>query len=168
MREEAGFSLLEITISIAVLALLSGFIVKMFVTSIHLNQRAYNHDMGLSEAIRAIETIKGEQLPSELQTITHYYNDHWHLITIESEFLWAHVGEIRYVLIVESEEDESHVSEVYREFDLSGNYVVCSNEAKMLRLEASVFELKTRESSEEHDMYELIVRLSTSKYQHSG
>jgi len=159
MRDEAGFSLLEITISIAVLVLLSGFIVQMFVTSIHLNRRAYNLDMGVSAAIRAIETLKGEPMLTEGVLITHFYDSNWNLVTIEAELSEAHTEKVRFVLIVDAEEDESHESEVFAEFDLDGNYVVCSGGANLYRLSATLFEVK---SNEEH---EVIVSLNTSKFQ---
>jgi len=158
MRDEAGFSLLEITISIAVLVLLSGFIVQMFVTSIHLNRRAYNLDMGVSAAIRAIETLKGEPTLTEGVMITHFYDSSWNLVTIEAELSDALMEKVSFVLIVDAEEDESHESEVFTEFDLDGNYVVCSGSSKLYRLSATVFEMK---SNEEH---EAIVSLNTSKF----
>jgi len=158
LRDESGFSLLEITISIAVLVLLSGFIIQMFVTSIHLNRRAYNLDMGVNAAIRAIETLKGEPM-IEGVTIAHYYDSNWNLVSIEAELSEAHTEKVKFVLIVDAEEDESYEYEVFTDFDLSGNYVVCSGGAKLYKLAAAVYEVKP---NEEH---EVIVSFNTCKYQ---
>jgi len=159
MRDEAGFSLLEITISIAVLVLLSGFIVQMFVTSIHLNRRAYNLDMGVSAAIRSIETLKGEPMPTEGVTIAYFYDSSWNLVTIESELSEAHTEKVEFVLVVNAKEEESHESELFTEFDLSGNYVLCSGSSKLYSVAATIYEVKS------NDEHEAIVSLNTSKYQ---
>ena len=159
MRDEAGFSLLEITISIAVLVLLSGFIVQMFVTSIHLNRRAYNLDMGVSAAIRAIETLKGEPMPAEGVTVAYFYDSSWNLVTIDAELSEAQSEKVEFVLVVNAKEEESLESEIFTEFDLSGNYVLCSGGAKLYSITATIYEVK---ASDEH---EAIVSLNTCKYQ---
>jgi prepilin-type N-terminal cleavage/methylation domain-containing protein len=58
-KQAKGFTLLEVVISIAALALLSIFLLQMFMASSNLNQRAQDSDMALAKTISAIEEVKG-------------------------------------------------------------------------------------------------------------
>lgn len=55
---EEGFTLLETVISIAALALVSGFIIQMFLVSSNVNARAKEMDSANAAAIMAVELYK--------------------------------------------------------------------------------------------------------------
>lgn len=58
IRNNDGFTLLEIIISTAVLCFISVFILEMFVAAASLNTRAKNTDIATMKAITEIESIK--------------------------------------------------------------------------------------------------------------
>ncbi|MDR1000134.1 MAG: prepilin-type N-terminal cleavage/methylation domain-containing protein [Clostridiales bacterium] len=58
MKHEGGFSLLEVIISVGILAIISGFILQMFIVSARVNDKARNIDIGMTEAINAVEAGK--------------------------------------------------------------------------------------------------------------
>ncbi|MDR1560223.1 MAG: type II secretion system GspH family protein, partial [Clostridiales bacterium] len=83
MRNESGFSLLEIVISTAVLAILSGFILQMFIASIRLNQRAYDLDMSSNVAAEALETLKADETP-EGGAAEKFYDSRWNQTALKN------------------------------------------------------------------------------------
>ena len=58
-KNEEGFTLLEAVLSIATLALISGFILQMFIVSAAVNSKAKMMDKASAEAQTVIETMKG-------------------------------------------------------------------------------------------------------------
>jgi prepilin-type N-terminal cleavage/methylation domain-containing protein len=93
MRHEDGFSLLEVIISVGILAIISGFILQMFIVSARVNTRARNMDIGMTEAMNAIEAGKrlagtgGYDDPFfsdcliEGDNAIKYYDDSWTQVT---------------------------------------------------------------------------------------
>ena len=93
-QDSRGFTLVEVVIAIFALALISGFILQMFIVSSKINQKAQDIDGATMQAISIIETFKGQQeafdlarspmfdgahsvLESSTLTLTHYYDLHW-------------------------------------------------------------------------------------------
>jgi len=58
LKNQDGFTLLEVIISIAALSVLSVFILQMFVTSSNANMRAQDIDIAVTKALAAIEPFK--------------------------------------------------------------------------------------------------------------
>lgn len=58
MKKNDGFTLLEVIIAIAVLSIISVFILQMFMSSATLNARAKNADIAMTKAITEIESLK--------------------------------------------------------------------------------------------------------------
>ena len=169
MKDESGFSLLEVVLSIAVLTLISGFILQMFMASVYLNQKAFNLDMGANTAAHELEILKGGNTLIN-QAVTKYYDSQWSQIVVgqpETERYTPNVNlilpeSVKFILTISASEDGVYESEVFKTFDSGGNYVIGSDLSKLYRLDAAVYELK--ESSEQ----EQIVSLSTRKYLQSG
>ncbi len=63
-RNRGGFSLVEVILSIAVLALLSGFILQFFITSSRLNERSSQVDQATVLAASAVENFKAQETPA--------------------------------------------------------------------------------------------------------
>lgn len=57
-KKHGGFTLLEVVISVAALALISVFVVQMFMASSGVNRRARDADTALATAVTLIEHIK--------------------------------------------------------------------------------------------------------------
>lgn len=91
IKGEEGFSLLEVIISIAALAILSIFILQMFLVSSKVNLKAKNMDYASNLCISVIEFFKSGKDPSE--------------IFGEYDFTGAQmsIGQSEYVLIDSSE-----------------------------------------------------------------
>ena len=167
MKGESGFSLLEVVISTAVLALLSGFIIQMFIAALYLNQKAYNLDMCANTAAQALESMKGEQIPEGGLMITRYFDSQWRQIVPEhretDEFTENKdlllPGQVKFILNLTAAEDRAYESEEYKMFDFSGNYTIGSAKSKIYMLTAVIDELKS--DSEQNE----IVCISTRKYQ---
>ena len=78
--DERGFTLLEIILSIAVLSLVSIFILEMFMTAANLNIRAKNADSALTKVITEIDRIKGAAVTAadiNEGTAVNYYDKYW-------------------------------------------------------------------------------------------
>jgi len=60
-RSEQGFSVMEALISVAVLALISGFVLQMYIVSYRVNQRAQDKDTANSIVVTAVESIKTQK-----------------------------------------------------------------------------------------------------------
>jgi len=158
MKNECGFSLLEVVISTAVVALLSQFIIQMFIASIYLNQKAYNLDMGVNAASQAMEIFKGEGLPdSGAVRRTQYYDSKWREIAA-GQTEPDGFDNVKFILNLYAAEDRSNNSEVFTSFDLAGNYLTGSAKSGLYRIEAAVYEVKTDGEEEE------ICSLNTCKY----
>ena len=157
MKREAGFSLLEVIISTAVLAILSGFILEMFMSSIYLNKKAYNLDMGANNAAYALETLKAEKIPESGIAITKRFDSNWKEMTETGAS-----DNIRFIMIANAVEDSVYEYEVYTSFDFIGNYSINSAKSKMYWLNAAVYEVKPDNGRAE------IVNLQTRKYQQTG
>jgi prepilin-type N-terminal cleavage/methylation domain-containing protein len=170
VKGESGFSLLEVVISTAVLALLSGFILQMFIESIYLNQKAYNLDMSANAAAGALEALKAGETPDSGALAPKYFDSQWRQIAViqaEPDELSQNVNlllpdNVKFILTAEASEDRAYESETYTSFDLNGNYIIGSARAGIYKLGAVVYEVKAGGGREE------IVRLSTFKYRQSG
>ncbi|MCL2351342.1 MAG: prepilin-type N-terminal cleavage/methylation domain-containing protein [Firmicutes bacterium] len=60
LKNESGFSLLEIVLSIAIVALVSGFVLEMFAVSAGENRLAKNTDAAAAVAGNAVEALKAQ------------------------------------------------------------------------------------------------------------
>ena len=60
LPDEQGFSVLEAIISIAVLAMISGFVLQMYIVSSRVNQRAQDMDSANAVAVSAVESLKAQ------------------------------------------------------------------------------------------------------------
>lgn len=65
-NKKSGFALAEMAMSVAVLVVLAGFSVQMFVASNNANSRSYDLYKAMSYAISIIETVKGVPGPEAL------------------------------------------------------------------------------------------------------
>ncbi len=77
LNNQEGFTLLEVIISIAILAVSSVFILEMFVTSADANLRAKSYDTALSKAVAFIEEFKSREEPpenSDIEEIEIFYD----------------------------------------------------------------------------------------------
>jgi len=168
MRDESGFSLLEIILSIAALTLISGFILQMFISSLYLNKKAYDLDMGANAAEQALEMLKGGETTDD--TITQYFDGQWGRITVEQEEngVYGHnvnlilPDSVKFVLTVSAAENSMTESDVYTSFDTGGGYVISAGQSIIYRLDACVYEIKGNNDWEE------IASLSTDKYKPTG
>ncbi len=94
-KNNNGFTLTETLISIAALALMSGFILQMFMVSSNANTKAQNIDKASSEALCMIETLKSLKSyddlfdndllgpgfsPGNENAFYYWYNAEWELI----------------------------------------------------------------------------------------
>lgn len=91
MKKNDGFTLLEAIVAIAALLIMSVFILRMFLSSSTLNNRAKNTDMAVATAITAIESLKkhdslsaylaaNDGVPAEDGSVTlmNFYDKDWH------------------------------------------------------------------------------------------
>ena len=69
IRRKSGFSLAEMTVSVAVFVVLSGFIVHMLVTAKNANTRSYDLYKGMSYAISFVESIKSVKEPKAIESV---------------------------------------------------------------------------------------------------
>jgi len=169
MRDESGFSLLEMVISIAALTLLSGFILQMFVASIHLNRRAYNLDMGSNAAVAALEAYDGADL-KDGAVFTQYFDGQWERVTVEQPAADAYVqnvelilpDSIKFILTVNAAEEDTRAADVYASFDTGGNFVTGSGQSASYSLIAKVCEINDNKGQDE------IVSMSTRVYAPAG
>jgi len=65
IRNEDGFSLLEIIISVGIMSVLSVFILQMFMSGRNVNLRAHNMDMASHIAAGALEELRAATHPNE-------------------------------------------------------------------------------------------------------
>lgn len=96
-KNNRGFTLLEVIISIAMLSLMSLFILQMFLASSNLNDRAKDTDVAINHAITEIENLKkhtslldyiqndafGNTAEYEgMITIWKYFDNEWNLMEL--------------------------------------------------------------------------------------
>jgi len=74
IRNQDGFTLMEVVISIAALSILSVFILQMFITSANANARAQNIDMASAKAMSIMERFKTLHDISELDALYPEFN----------------------------------------------------------------------------------------------
>jgi len=77
LKNNNGFSLLEIIISVAAISLVGVFIVQMFISSSTLNKRAKAVDMARTQASSMIEQFKASEVMPEENIHHEYYNKNW-------------------------------------------------------------------------------------------
>jgi len=81
-KNEKGFSLLEIIISVAALSLVGVFIVQMFISSSNLNKRARDVDNASAAAVAAAENFKNlASYDNGAEYVEYgYFNKEWEAI----------------------------------------------------------------------------------------
>ena len=75
-KNQDGFTLLEVVISVAVLSILSVFILQLFIASANANKRAQNIDIASSKAQAVIEEFKTLD-ETEAYAQTQWYDGRW-------------------------------------------------------------------------------------------
>jgi hypothetical protein len=65
-HRKSSFALAEMILSVAVLVILAGFSVHMFIAAKNANARSYDLYKGMSLAISVVETVKGAACPQVL------------------------------------------------------------------------------------------------------
>ena len=85
MRNQKGFTLLEVMVGIAIIAIVSGPLLQMFITSNRVGRRSYDIDKANTLAVATVETIKQNPqaqlalftagLPGEYAKSNYYDND---------------------------------------------------------------------------------------------
>jgi prepilin-type N-terminal cleavage/methylation domain-containing protein len=65
-KSNKGFTLAEMIISVALIAIMSIFILQLFITTRNLNQKAYDIDKAVSSAGSVLELFKSTQDPFEI------------------------------------------------------------------------------------------------------
>lgn len=108
MNKNEGFSLVEVIISLAAIAILSIIILQAFIVAADGNQKAQDQDMAFLEASSIIESIKASKSLEEaleyLDTFSkatnsyeYQLNKQWEVVDIESEpsrknvFFWVEI-----------------------------------------------------------------------------
>jgi prepilin-type N-terminal cleavage/methylation domain-containing protein len=169
VTDESGFSLLESLISVAILAVISGFILQMFISSSMVNQKAQNLDVGSAEAISAIEVVKQSSNQDDIRSnsffegcvfeeteglkITKYYDSKWKQVFDANK-----TNAAKFILNVKVTQAEGFEREKYSDIALQGDYVVSRELAGLNDIFATIVEI-----TPENKQIELI-SLNTSKY----
>lgn len=116
MNNQRGFTLLEVIVALAIVAIVSGPLLQTFVTSAHVGQRTYQIDKASAAAVETVETIRGLSLESitsgesrfsydeetKEYTRTDYYDGSWKAATqpdavfrLESSLSSAAISEVK-------------------------------------------------------------------------
>ena len=74
LKNEDGFTLLEIILSIAILAVISGFILDMFIVSSNVNKSAQDLDIASTKAANALELFKSQGSPEGYAALSAFSN----------------------------------------------------------------------------------------------
>ncbi len=152
MSNENGFTLMEAVISIAVLAIISGFILQMFIVSNNVNNKAGDIDSGNSMIFTAVELFKKNQSMEEFlkedffsgstvinnnynTTIYKCYDKSYNQIP-DSDFTPEDISEdVRLVLLIDikrgktAERAENYVEDTSR-LDVLEATVICNEKGK--------------------------------------
>ena len=125
IKRQEGFTLMEAVVSIAVIAVISWFILEIFIVSANANVRARDMDMASVKTSSLIEEIKSlEYLP---ETGPLYFNDDWEETTREDARFEV------YAIITAARESEAGV---------------------LADIEAAAFDLRARDGRKELVRYE--------------
>lgn len=109
LKNNQGFTLVEVMISILALTMLSGFILQMFLLASQVNQKAQDTSYVTTNAINAIEVFKNTKSPFDIENdsiikgalierkddelfITTLYDHSWHVVPVTANDIKA--GEI--------------------------------------------------------------------------
>lgn len=65
-KKTDGFTLIEMIISLAILVVVGGFVLQLFITAGNTAQKAYDLDKAVSHAVTAVEAFKGGSEPFAL------------------------------------------------------------------------------------------------------
>jgi len=92
-KDNKGFTLVEVIISIAILAIISGFIMQMFVVASRRTKLMDNEDTSFNLVIQIVEIFKSasshnDDFADKLQDLDvkigkNYYNKDWDLTTLD-------------------------------------------------------------------------------------
>jgi prepilin-type N-terminal cleavage/methylation domain-containing protein len=175
--EEDGFTLLEMILSIGIIALTSGFILQMFLVSETVNKRALDADMGLNAAIGAIEAVKGLPSFDDIVSLPDYevavdgnkarvfgaYDSDWQpagdVLGLDAS---EYPQEVRFVLEMEVKNNPNVGIDAYISFSTAGDYIEGYGTGKLSEIECQVYELR-RDGEAEPAKAEL-ARFSSCKY----
>lgn len=107
MRDKRGFTLLEVMVALAVLAIISGPLLQTFVTSAHVGRRSYDLDKAGSVAVATLEELKGYSLAGLTDTggftpngdggytdRNDYYNTNWNRVATQGESAFQVVSKL--------------------------------------------------------------------------
>lgn len=158
-----GFSLLEIIISIAFLASLSGFILQMFLVSNDLNQKAKDLDKASTIAMNYIELFKSYDSAEE------FIIDNFKTSAIDTD------NGYKIVKHFDKDWDEIHDDSSYFTLNLylteedssNESYIAYEVNSKSItkKIEGSVYNIKTDViKNDEIDSKKQLVEFNTSRY----
>ena len=139
MKNEDGFTLLEVILSITILAVISGFILDMFIVSSRVNNSAQDLDYASTKAAMSIELFKSLDEPGEyvnnaefglsrpfgdgdLLFIYTAYDDKWNELSVAPDFDMATPPvEAYFVRVVKIEKLSEAGPPVYLSFENDGS-----------------------------------------------
>jgi prepilin-type N-terminal cleavage/methylation domain-containing protein len=182
MASEDGFTLLEIILSIGILALISGFILEMFIVSANVNKKAKDMDMALNYSMNSIEVFKKlekfedfirdpfyascsvEQLPGGELLITKYFDESWKDVPVEyrlAEYEALEAG-VSFFLELKAHKRSNIGEDAYLRFSSEGDYIQSSGLGNACEISSSVFQMgKSEEGKVEKKEF---VSLEAEKY----
>ncbi|MDR3239371.1 MAG: prepilin-type N-terminal cleavage/methylation domain-containing protein [Clostridiales bacterium] len=185
---QKGFSLLEVIISIATIAVISGFILQMFIVSARLNQRARDLDMGASLAVNAVETVKKASRLQDIEADSFFegaltrmprkealeivgcYDARWQRLPLsETEYQSNQYPAAACFLLSLAVENEKAIGpDGYYEFSAAGDFVQMRGSGRRYDVRSVVYRLETGAHSADDaeaslEMLEF-VSLDTQKY----
>jgi prepilin-type N-terminal cleavage/methylation domain-containing protein len=163
-RSEDGFTLLEILLSIGILALTSGFILQMFLVSARVNQKAFDSDMSLNAAMNLIESFKAldrfedcmespfsdeykATLAVSSARVIKCYNNDWEELDIGGSDISDYPPEVQYVLQLIVNKTSNIGLDTYLSFSVAGDFVKSSGSGQLCELECEVFEVRREEGA---------------------
>lgn len=127
LRTNKGFSLVEIILSVAVLSIISVFVIRLFVLSHDLNLRAQTLDQSVALAESTIQKMSKVGLEAYINDnakdavmvdgkATQYYTNQWHITNKENAKFVVRLEEVRKdnmiaydVQVLEASEHEERV-----------------------------------------------------------
>ena len=115
-KSQGGFSLVELIVSIAVVAILGALVLQLFVSAEVLNRKAGDIDKSISISVAAIELYRGGVSPENFSEygdfgkaaregglVVFYYGDKWvhtdnadceYVLTFDAEKMYAKVEKV--------------------------------------------------------------------------
>lgn len=87
LKNEKGFTLIEVILSIALLSIVSGIVLQLFIASKNLNVESSDLDLAGIYAANAIEEMKAKdhwETSGVVSTV--YYNEDWQQVSMDEPY----------------------------------------------------------------------------------